>query len=57
MGLALDEPGEGRALTSVGDVDMLVDEDAKGWVEGTQVDYITSPYGNRFIIRDSRGAC
>jgi Fe-S cluster assembly iron-binding protein IscA len=55
--LALDEPNEGEALTQVNGLDVLVAEEAQPFVDGSQVDFVTTPYGDRFIIRAHSAGC
>jgi Fe-S cluster assembly iron-binding protein IscA len=55
--LTLDEPNAGEELTQVNGIDLLVAEEARPYADGSQVDFVTTPYGNRFIIRAQHGGC
>jgi hypothetical protein len=57
LGLALDEPETNEKPVSVNGIDILVEEQLKGFADITFVDFISSPYGETFTVDTGLGEC
>ena len=58
MGMALDEPKDGELATEVNGIDVLIADYIKPFLDGTTVDYVTTPHGEGFTINGGgTGGC
>jgi hypothetical protein len=50
LGLVLDEPIENELPNQVNGIDVLIEEEVKDYANRSVVDYVNTPYGERFIV-------
>lgn len=55
--MALDEPSGNEVPIKVNGLDVLIAEKVKGFTDSSTVDYITSPGGEGFTIRNGSADC
>jgi Fe-S cluster assembly iron-binding protein IscA len=54
LGMALDELKDNEKAIQVNDIDVLIDEDIKPYVEGYVIDFVNTPYGDHFTLRSEQ---
>jgi Fe-S cluster assembly iron-binding protein IscA len=57
LGLALDKPKEDEMPTKIDGLDFLISEVVEDIADGSLVDYISSTYGEEFILRAGSAGC
>jgi Fe-S cluster assembly iron-binding protein IscA len=57
LGLALDEPQANEKSVNVNGLDVLIDDNIKGFAQDSVVDFISSPYGEMFTVENGLGEC
>lgn len=55
--MALDEPNGNEAPIQVNGLDVLISEKVKTFADGSLVDYVSSPIGEGFTIRNGNSSC
>jgi Fe-S cluster assembly iron-binding protein IscA len=50
LGLVLDEPMKNEIPNKVNGIDVLIEEVVKDYANKSVVDYVNTPYGERFIV-------
>ncbi len=55
--MALDEPEINEKPFTVNGLEVLISDNLKGFMEGTVVDFISSPYGDMFTVENDLTGC